>query len=72
MLNKNERIEMLEDAQEKINEAIDLITEAVRDTDDEASAQAYIIAHLKNWANGENPYDDHIPNLIESIRKSKK
>ena len=72
MLNKNERIEMLEDAQEKINEAIDLITNAVCGTNLAATVSAYTVAHLTNWANGENPYDDHIPNLIESIRKSKK
>ena len=61
-MNLDERIELLEQAQEKINEAVDLITEAVRDTGSEASADAYIIGHLSYWANGNNPYDhDTIP-----------
>lgn len=62
-----ERIELLEDAQDKINEAISLIREAVEETDLEQSAEAYIIGHLANWANGNNPYDRHIPKMIEEL-----
>jgi len=69
MTTMQDRIFELEEAQEKINEAIDIIRQAVRGTEHEASADVYIIAHLNNWANGGNPYDETIPKLIENIRK---
>ena len=69
-MEKEERIELLGQAQEKINEAIDLIRNAVGGTEQENSADAYIIGHLSGWANGDNPYDDTaIPKLIESIEE---
>lgn len=66
-LTKNERIELLREAQEKLFEVIELIEEAVDGTSCENSAQAYIIGHLSNWAEGNNPYDEHIPRLIEEM-----
>ncbi len=45
-----ERTDQLVDAQYKINEAIELIRSAVHGTDQEASANAYIIPHLGTWA----------------------
>lgn len=66
-MTKYERIEKLEMAQDLINQAIDLICDAVEDTSKERSADAYIIAHLDNWANGGNPYDDTIPVLVDFI-----
>lgn len=67
---KEERIELLEQAQEKLREAIDLIREAVADTNQESSAEAYIIGHLENWAEGNNQYDTTaIPYLIESLEE---
>ena len=62
-----ERIQLLEEAKEKINEAVSLIREALENTDFETSAEAYIIGHLDNWANGNNPYDEHIPKIIEEL-----
>ena len=62
-----DRIELLNNAKDKINEACDLIREAVEDTDFESSSEAYIIGHLSNWANGNNPYDEHIPKIIEYL-----
>jgi hypothetical protein len=61
------KIDNLNEASEKIAEAIDLISEAVQDTPMERSANAYIIAHLSNWMDGHNPYDETIPVLIESF-----
>ena len=66
-LTYQERIDLLEEAADQINEAIDAIELAVRGTEHQASAHAYIIAHLKNWANGSNPYDEHIPKLIDQM-----
>ena len=68
MSDKYERISKLEEAQYKIQEAIDLIKEAVDGTDDERMAESYIIGHLSNWANGDNPYEKGtIPQLIENL-----
>lgn len=65
----SERVVMLEEAQEKIGEAINLIKKAVDNTGQiERSCKAYIIAHLEGWAEGTNPYDDTaIPRIIERI-----
>ena len=67
---KDERTSMLNDAEEKINEAIELIAQAVDGTSLEASADAYIIGHLRGWAEGTNPYDaTSIPRLLEDLGK---
>jgi len=69
-MHKSERVELLTNAQDLINEAIGLIEEAVSGTENDMSAQAYIIAHLNNWANGGNPCDETIPVLIEEIEEN--
>ena len=66
-MDKFDRVQLLEQAGDKIQEAVALIEEAVKDTSEESSADAYIIAHLNNWANGDNPYDQSIPKLIKAI-----
>lgn len=68
-LSVEERVELLEDAQTKINEAIELIREAVYETSFENSSESYLIGHLDNWVNGNNPYDEHIPKIIEELEK---
>jgi|SaaInlLV_10m_DNA_2_1039722.scaffolds.fasta_scaffold00468_26 hypothetical protein len=62
-----ERKDLLNEASELINDAIGKIEEAVHDTGCESSADAYIIGHLSNWANGNNPHDETIPVLIEAM-----
>ena len=64
----SERIQMLEEAQEKINEAVHLIRGSMDGTNNEAYSERYIIGHLSNWANGGNPHDETIPVLIEKIQ----
>ena len=67
-MDNEERTELLEQAQNKINEAIELIEEALEGTHLSSEASAYIIAHLNGWANGDNPYDSTaIPKLIEHL-----
>jgi Arc/MetJ-type ribon-helix-helix transcriptional regulator len=67
---KEERRFLLEDAQIKIHEAIEAIREAVRDTENERSAEAYIIAHLEGWAEGTNSHEfTAIPRLLEDLEK---
>jgi hypothetical protein len=67
MLSIEERIELLEEAQDLINEAIDQIDQAVKGTSMQGSVNAYTIAHLSNWANGDNPYDMTIPKIIDEL-----
>lgn len=66
-MDKAERIDKLEEAQEKIIEAIALIEEAVDETSFKISASYYIVPHLANWVYGNNPYDESIPKIIQGI-----
>ena len=50
----DDKIQALEEAEEKIYLAIELITQAVKGTSCQVSAEAYIIPHLQNWINDEN------------------
>jgi len=61
-----ERIHLLEEAQTHFNEAIDLIRQALQDTEHERHADAYIIAHLNNWIDAQG-YDTGIQQYIEEI-----
>ena len=67
-MSKQERLEMLENAENLIFEDIELIRDAVEETESAAACERYILGHLDNWANGNNPYDDTaIPRLKEMI-----
>jgi hypothetical protein len=63
----HQRIAQLEEAQELIECAINLIEEAVKNTSQEKACHYYIIGHLNGWSSGEND-DTSIPNLIEKLR----
>ena len=45
-----DRIDMLEQAQQNLNEAITLIKDALYGTEHERHAMSYIIAHLQEWS----------------------
>ena len=62
-----DRLEHLERAQDLINQAIDEINIALEGTQVHREARHYILAHLDNWANGNNPHDNHIPNLMIKV-----
>ncbi len=65
-----ERIEKLQEAQEKLSEAIELIEDAVEGTDQELVVDRYIIGHLRNWRDGNNPFDDTaISRIIEKFEE---
>lgn len=68
MSDLQERLDSLDEAAVLINEAISMISFAVEGTDNEASANAYILSHLSNWANGNNPYDESIPVLKRALK----
>ena len=64
-----ERIELLEDAREHLQQALDLIREAVDDTPVEDYARAYIIPTLVMAARSEHEYLGSQPaNIDELIR----
>jgi len=56
-----ERIELLEKAGDALTEAMNAIEEAVAGTNHEANVKAYTLAHLRNWRDGDNPYDPSLP-----------
>jgi hypothetical protein len=60
-----QRISNLVEAQNKIMDAVALIEAAVKDTSHEANVRAYTTAHLRNWAEGGNPYDSTLPKIAQ-------
>ena len=68
-MDTTERIELLEDAREHLQQALDLIRQAVDDTPVEDYARAYIIPTLVMAANSEHEYLGSQPaNIDELIR----
>ena len=65
---KEERIELLMEAQVKLNEAIDLIEQGLMGTSHERYANSYIVAHLKNWVDASG-YDMGIQQYRDKIEK---
>ncbi len=66
-MKKATRIDNLHQAIELIHEAVGLIRWSVDGTEEEGMANAYIIPHLENWAEGNNPYDHSLPRIIENL-----
>ena len=62
------RIEKLDWAEDHLRQAIEYIAEAVEGTSHQRNVEAYTIAHLRNWKDGENPYDTTIPKIREWLR----
>jgi len=63
---KEERMELLMEAQAKLNEAIDLIEQGLKGTSHERYANSYIISHLRNWVDASG-YDMGIQQYIDKI-----
>jgi hypothetical protein len=61
-----DRINMLEQAQDHLSEAIELISQALQDTEHDRHADAYIIAHLNNWIDAQG-YDTGIQQYIDDL-----
>jgi len=62
----SERVNHLQEAQTYLNEAIELISTALQDTEHERHADAYIIAHLINWVDAQG-YDTGIEQYIQEL-----
>jgi len=69
-MTQNERIELLENAQDKLASAIDLIEIALRGTEHRDHAKAYIIPHLKSWLYGENTINMGIQQYIDVLENT--
>jgi hypothetical protein len=66
-MNTNERIDLLDDAQCKLSEAIELIETALKGTEYEAHASAYILGHLENWVDSDNSYNMGIQQYMDAL-----
>jgi hypothetical protein len=69
-MNKREKIVLLENALDKLNEGLDLVKQVVRDMPDRRSYEAYLIGHLENSIDGVNPHDQNVAKLLEVVRCS--
>lgn len=62
-----ERKEMLDQATQKVEEAIYLIESALEGTQAIHHAKAYVIGHLNTWIGNGNPYDKSIEAYKEDL-----
>lgn len=66
MLTKDERIDLLRDAQKMLYDAAQMIEDAVDGTPVEHRAHAYTVPHLQMWI--EDPYQSgNIEELIDAL-----
>lgn len=66
-MDKRERKEMLYEAAEQLNMAMDNIRVALRGTTFERHADAYILGHLQNWLDSYNSIDMGIHQYIDKL-----
>lgn len=68
-MSAEERIELLQEAQEKLNEVIGLVQEGLKGTSHERHAEAYLLGHLRNWLDSGNRFDMGIQQYIDKIEE---
>jgi hypothetical protein len=65
-----DRIELIEEAQELLRQAIHNIQSATNDSPDRNYYQAYIIRSLRNMIDGDdNPYDANLDAMIQVLTR---
>jgi hypothetical protein len=64
-----ERIELLTEAQEKLEEAIALVEQGLMGTSHQRHAEAYILGHLRNWVDSSNRFDMGIQQYIDKLQE---
>lgn len=72
MLTTDERIEMVQQAQELLHEVIELVQQAVAGTGAEKYTEAYLLAHLKIRAGSGHGYltrDQTLDDVIDSLKE---
>lgn len=62
-----ERIELLREAQHQLLKAIENIFYALKGTEYEAHANAYILSHLEDWVDASGSYNMGIEQYIEEL-----
>ena len=62
-----ERIELLREAQHQLLKAIENIFYALKGTEHEAHANAYILSHLEDWIDASGSYNMGIEQYIEEL-----
>lgn len=67
MLNKEERIELLQDAQMDINNAIEKIRQAMGDTSSWGRVKGYLVSQLELAIGSDNEWLGKNPSNIQSI-----
>lgn len=64
-----ERVELLEQAENLISQAIENLEIALKGTSEFNHASSYIIPNLKTWIGNGNPYDTTVRDYIENLEK---
>ena len=67
-MNKQDRIDLLDEAQCKLAEAMECIAAALKGTEYEAHAQAYILGHLESWMDSDR-YNMGIQQYMDALEK---
>ena len=68
-MDKTERIDILYDAMDNLDLAIDNIRVALRGTSFESHSNAYIIPHLVSWIYSDNSFNMGIQQYIDRLKE---
>lgn len=66
-----EKIAMIEEAQNKLHEALDLVRKAIEDLDNSVFYEAYILDHLRIMIDADHDFmscDPNLDDIIDSLR----
>ena len=66
-MERHTRVNLLLDAQQDLLSAIEKISTALEGTDDFDYADAYLISHLRNWAESGSSFDKTLPKYIDDM-----
>ncbi len=66
-MDKFDRIDLLDEAKDELQSAIQKIRDAVRGTSLEGHANAYIIGHLRSWLDAAGTYNMGIQQYIDRM-----
>lgn len=67
-MTKAERIDCVTEAVRMVEEARDLVKAAIDELEDEQSWDAYLMETFRTLLGGGNPYDQSLPQLLDSLR----
>lgn len=64
-----ERIELLQEAQDKLGEVIEMVDQALKGTTHQRHAETYLLGHLNNWMDSGNRFDMGIQQYIDKLQE---